>query len=483
MVDKLLPVAALSLLIVLFSARYWATSLKAVFVLVLLEGALRKWILPGFADLIYFGKDVLLVGVYLGFYLYGPGLRKRSTPPVWMPILGIKLSLLPVLLLSLSPVTGSVIATILGMRGYFFYLPIAFILPYAFPNRQGMIREVAIYTLLAIPVCLLGVAQFRSDGFSVINTYASGISAYGASTFGDGTGTVRVTGTFSYLTGHVVFVCIFIALALAQVVNPQTPYRRTLIYAVIPLLLGNVLMSGSRAAALTCLLTIIGFVANKMGALSSVGRWRAMKVTVGLSLAGTVMLVYGFSNAADKLYARSVGSSDSVQIRLLDMPLEHLSRAWEAGGLTGCGVGVTNPVTIALRNRLGIPEPERLPGAYDMEVGSVFAEIGLTGFFSWYMFRGLVLYSLWLALRRCKDEELRPYLLVTLLVSLPFFLQSLVLNHVACVLFWGLTGLSLTVVRFTCAASQPVSLSNQEGMSTNRRRTRSRATGRELRTA
>lgn len=403
--------------------------------------------------MVYFAKDAVLVGVYIGFWLYGPGCRRRSMPPQWLPLAGIKLSLIPITLLALNPSTGSVTASLLGMRGYFFYLPIILIVPYIFRDRSAMLREMAIYTMMAIPVCLLGVIQFRSDSFSVINTYASGTSEFGAATFGGAAGQVRVTGTFSYLTGHVVFVTTFVALAIAQIANAKTPFRRTIIYIVIPLLLGNVLMTGSRAAFITCAATLIGFAANKMGTVSTAGRWRAFKVTAAVSGVVVLACVYAFSDAANALHGRANAANDSLVGRLVEMPIHHLNQGWDDGGISGCGIGTTSAATAALRRRLGIPDPQTIPQAYDMEIGSVFAEIGLLGFVCWYAFRLLILGSLWSMYQRCRDEQLRPVILSTFLISIPFFVQSLVLNHVACVLVWGMTGLSLAACRFSQKAT------------------------------
>lgn len=425
-----------------------------MFVLVLLEGALRKWIVPGAADLVYFAKDVVLVGVYIGFWGFGPGNRKRSTPPDWLPNWEIKLLLIPIVLLTFNPNIGSPLASVLGVRGYLFYLPMVLVMPYIFTDKESMIRQVSIYALMAIPVCLLGVVQFNSDSFSVINTYASGTTQWGASTFGGSDGAVRVTGTFSYLSGHVVFVCIFTALTVALVASPKTPFRSVLAFCVLPLVVGNIFMSGSRAAVLASLVTVAGLLINRMGALTKLGRWRATKSIVVLWIGIFVIAGTVFRDAAGAMQGRNDRVKDSLAARLIEMPLNHVSIAWENGGLLGCGVGTTNPAVRVLRSRLGIGEIEQHPGYYDMELGQVFAEVGLAGFVAWYTFRVLVLLSLWRAYKRCQDEQLRVFILATFFAYIPFMLVSLVLNHVACVLLWGMVGLSMSATRFSEPARQ-----------------------------
>src|SRR5260370_9373462 len=53
------------------AVRYWQRALFGVFVLLVFEGALRKWALPAAQAQIYLLKDVILLAVYLGFILDG----------------------------------------------------------------------------------------------------------------------------------------------------------------------------------------------------------------------------------------------------------------------------------------------------------------------------------------------------------------------------------------------------------------------------
>ncbi len=432
---------------IVLAMRNWAVSLKLVFVILLVEGAFRKWIVPGASDFVYFIKDAVLIGVYLGFWVKGFQ-RPRKMDLSAFPMAGLRLSLLPVILLSFNPNVGSLSAALLGARGYLFYLPIVFIVPYIFKDRETMIRQVTMYTLLAIPVCLLGVLQFRSDSFSVINTYASGTSQWGASMIGS-SGKVRVTGTFSYLSGHVVFVSVFSALAIALISMRGAPYKKTLTYVALPLLVGNVFMSGSRAAFLVFAVIAVGFAINKMGALSPAGRRHAARTVAAIAFAAIVLGGVLFYDAVDALYTRSKNASDSIKVRLVDQTVDSLSQAWEKGGLLGCGVGTTSPAVRALRRRLRLPMPKHRPGFYDHEMGQVFAEIGFAGLIAWYSFRALVVVSTWRAYKMCRDEQLRTLILAAFLVSGPYLIMSLVLNHVACVLIWGMAGLSLAALRFS----------------------------------
>ena len=74
----LLMVGALGALgIIAWSYSNWRAAVKIAFVAVLLEGAIRKWILPQGQELVYFLKDVFLVGAYLKFY-FAPDPEMRA---------------------------------------------------------------------------------------------------------------------------------------------------------------------------------------------------------------------------------------------------------------------------------------------------------------------------------------------------------------------------------------------------------------------
>ena len=64
----------------LWAVRRWRLAVQLAMVLLVFEGAIRKWLAPGAQDLVYFAKDVLLLGVYVGFFRELPRLRARLPP-------------------------------------------------------------------------------------------------------------------------------------------------------------------------------------------------------------------------------------------------------------------------------------------------------------------------------------------------------------------------------------------------------------------
>ena len=52
------------------SSLNWRRTVKVVLVLLVIEGALRKWVLPQASDVMYFLKDIVLLGGYLKYYAF-----------------------------------------------------------------------------------------------------------------------------------------------------------------------------------------------------------------------------------------------------------------------------------------------------------------------------------------------------------------------------------------------------------------------------
>jgi hypothetical protein len=428
------------LLVLGFACRDWKLSIKIALVLVLYEGAIRKWILPQASDLVYFAKDVFLIGAYFRYFTEKRSPLWKRWPPV--PVTAIQVCAVIVLLGALNPNIGSVCAALLGAKGYLLYVPLLFVVPALFRNFDELRDNLVWYMLLTIPIGLLGILQFKSDRFSVLNTYAGGVDAMSVSMI-TGSGTVRITGTFSYLSGHVVYTCVFFALNVALICTEGIRFRRVLTFVSLPLLVANAFMGGSRAAVAVQVFVALGFLITLL--ISASGRLR--RSLIALSFAGTAIAFATtnlFPDALDASMGRMMNSSDSFYGRTVESPISHVNLAYSRVGLIGAGIGTTTPAVSALRSRLNLPPIAFHPGYYDGEMSQVMAELGLMGFGAWYSLRLLVIVSILRAYRTARSSVSKPLALAALLLAAPYFLLSLVLNPVAGVLVWAMCGIGMT---------------------------------------
>src|SRR5436189_2773706 len=96
-----------------------------------------------------------------------------------------------------------------------------------FSNKEKLIGFLRWYVLLAIPVLILSVSQFgTSDQTSVLNRYAwnqdaveSDVEGAGIAAFADSAGNtyVRVTGTFSYISGLAIYLPVVFSMLLGLI--------------------------------------------------------------------------------------------------------------------------------------------------------------------------------------------------------------------------------------------------------------------------
>src|SRR6202035_2341561 len=238
---------------VLWSMVRWRQAVQIGMVLVVLEGAIRKWVVPGRQALAYFAKDVFFLGAYLG-YLRSPA--RLRFPPARLPALSVTLGASAILgLLEIfNPELPNVLVGILGVKSYFFYVPLLFVLPATFRSDVELGRFLRRYALLSIPVGLLALAQFFSPSSSALNTYARASDEGYVTTFGS-SNFVRVTGTFSYISGYASYLFATAILILAILGTIGWRFKRNLwIYLALGMTLLGMLMTGSRGPVFTLIL-------------------------------------------------------------------------------------------------------------------------------------------------------------------------------------------------------------------------------------
>jgi hypothetical protein len=426
-----------TLVLMLFSYNYWRTAVKIAFILVLFEGAIRKWGFPQAQELIYFGKDMILMGAYLRFYFSSdPELKSYRLE---MPMMMIFVTLLLVGLTALNPNIGSPILAAVGLKGYFMYIPMCFMMPYLFRTQKEMISQLTYYALLATPICILGFLQWKSDRFSMLNTFAAGMGDEGATGFGFGD-KARITGTFSYLTGHSTFVTFFIGLHVALLTCVQPAWRKVWLMVNLPLLLANGFMGGSRSAILSSGIVAGGFLliafVYKIGSNA-----KAIRYLLLGGAASFVGVVFFFQDTMQTWFYRAT-NSDTFKQRVVDSSLTSFKLLTIDEIAMGYGMGTTMPAVIQVRNILRIAPPKDRPPLMDYEMMQVVIELGFICTFIWYGFRLYILGSTFTWFRNCPASDVRSIVLLGVLVQIPYLYLSAVLNHTANFLLWGAIGLS-----------------------------------------
>lgn len=192
------------------------TVVKLVFViyfLFLLEGMLRKWVAPQLSDVLYFMRDPFVLIVY--WIAFSRGLvRAQGWLLAWL-IVAAATTVCGMMVLALNGM--GLIAGLLALRSYWFYMPLAFVVASCF-EKGDLFRFVRLNLMLAVPISLLVLSQYRSAPGAFINR---GIDA-DAPVATVVEGVVRPYGVFTYTGQHVVYVASLLAsLALAWILRRE----------------------------------------------------------------------------------------------------------------------------------------------------------------------------------------------------------------------------------------------------------------------
>jgi O-antigen ligase len=434
----MLVIVAVSCFLLLLGAVRWRQAVICVLVLVVFEGALRKWAFPDFAEFIYLAKDILLLGAYAGFW--GPRLLlRRKLFPRHPANAALAAFALVAVLQVANPWLPNIWVGLFGIKAYLLYVPLMYMVPAVFPTTDAMEKFWRRYLLIAFVPLLLGPVQFASSPDSILNRYAwEDELAPGVATFGV-VNRARITATFSYMSGYTAYLMLLAAAALALVVFGSGKLGPRLLYSLLALTMANVLMTGSRGTVLRVVLVSVTLLTLVF--LQGRRRWgRVLTAAIGLSLVG-VLVAISFPDAVAAFFGRVEANVDLEEriTGLVTVP------AWALGesGVIGYGIGNTHQARRFLVSE--VADDTFLPAA-EGEWERIIIELGPVGFALVLLARVLVVWRLWSAWRCPMEDAYRPYLAAAFLVALVNVPGPLVFNHTASLLYWFIAGFGLVPI-------------------------------------
>lgn len=206
------------------------------FWLLIFEGALRKWILPGLSNPLLIIRDPVVVAIYV--VAGTSGLFPKNGFVIWTAGLG-----LTCFLASEIGGEGNLLVSLFGLRTNFLHLPLIFLLPNVF-GKEDLEKMAKWFFISSIPMCLLVLAQFQASPDHWLNRGAGGAengqleSAYGK---------IRPPGTFSFTVGLASYLCVGAAFAVWSLMQQRSKNQK-LANIALPALAVMVGVSGSRSA-------------------------------------------------------------------------------------------------------------------------------------------------------------------------------------------------------------------------------------------
>jgi len=427
---KIILAAILSALFVLNLS--WRNCVKLCLFLVVIEGALRKWVFPQASEFIYFAKDAVIIVAYLKFYS-SHSFKQYSTQLIRNETLKILLLISAgfILLQIFNMNSGSPIVGVLGARNYLLYAPLMFICSELFESQEDLARFLRRYLLITIPVFILAVYQNRMPAAHWINTYVATAADVSHGYIGT---SVRVTSTFSYIAGYTSYLltCAALVIPLLIVVHPLK-WKITFILILLSVTAG-MLLSGSRGPVVGMGLFMLGYIVINAN-FRRLGLYKRLIIPVFLATSG---IIYWFSSLLSENIARLLATQD-LNTRIVATFLTPFTFI-QHSGLIGFGVGSTYQALPRLRELFGVPYGTYIPIFYESEPERIMLELGPVGFLIWYALRIGLLIALYRTHKRLTMPLFRELALTAFLLHMVLLPGQTVFQITALVYYWFTAG-------------------------------------------
>lgn len=372
------------------------TAIWVYFWLMIVEGALRKWVFPGFSDLLFVIRDPVVV------LAYGMALR-AGIFPLRLSILLVGLMAALSLMFALLG-NASVLVVLFGLRTDFLHLPLVFLMP-AVMNRDDVKQIGRWAMILSVPILLLMIRQFNSAADDPINVAAGG-SLNGQ--IRGAMGRIRPPGPFSFISGPVVYYGL-VAAFVCHGWMERRAYPRWLLLAATVTTIAAVPISISRSLLMGVLI-VLAFAATVLlrrpqSALRLVGPM-AIGVAMFAAMADTDY-VQAFSTRWEEAEVAGGGDfSSNVVGRLLELFTHPFTIASDAP-IFGHGIGMgTLAGARLLTGQFTFALSESELGRNVMELGPILGFV----FIAWRAWLAVILIAKgWQ--RVCRDADSLPWLL------------------------------------------------------------------------
>lgn len=349
---------------------YWFRWVLGVLLFLLIfDGSVRKWLLPGAEQLVFIAKDVLLLtALFLWLVLRGGKPQARLHP--WVRLM-FALYAYWVLLRVFSTSLPNLAVGLWGVKSHLLYASVLLFLPLAYPRLEDLFAVLEkIYPWVVIPVCSLAFVQVLAPADSFLNQQVRG-GEEGIAYFGDA-GLVRVTGTFSYISGMAAFVQATCLLGMALYLAGA---RSRLFLVGLGFALAALPVTGSRAVV-AVVMAGAGIMLLAAKTSGAVGLKTVVRVVLVFAVLGGISLYT--QQDTWTAFSQRVEGARADQNRTITAFTNAFDYMEEAG-LTGFGTGAANLGAPAVAGSVVPFSWLPFGNAFEEESGRIVIELGIIG--------------------------------------------------------------------------------------------------------
>ena len=308
----------------------------AYFLLLIFEGALRKWVLPGLANPLLLVRDPVVAVCY--FIALRNGKFPTGAFVMSALFLGIVSFMFSFLVNSAGSIQRILMVTGFGFHANFLHIPMIFLIRDAFDRDR--LRVIGKWTLLIAPAtAVLIFLQFRGGPDAFVNRGAgkdSGQIWIGIS----GSDKVRPAGFFSYNTGNAAYLALVAAFLLNAMLVRKGISKQMLVISGMSLA-----VAGSLSISRTAVMSIVVVFAGAVLCMLLAPRLATRSILIGFMVGVLYLVASQFSvlgEAAGMLQTRvaeSGGLKEGGAMRFLNNFIEPF-QVLERAGFLGFGLGM-----------------------------------------------------------------------------------------------------------------------------------------------
>jgi len=309
----------------------------AYFILLILEGALRKWILPAYSGPLLIVRDPILL------LIYGIAIYRGEFP--WNGWIRAVLALAVACTMASIAAGCALKITLFGLRTDFWQVPLIFLMPSILTGDD--VRRIGRWMLFLLPaMALLALLQFRAGPQSWLNATTGGAMSDQSQQLFAAAGRVRPSGTFSFVTGMVSFLALGSAFLIEAFLEEAARLWLWVSTGGLVLALG---ISGSRSAIL-----YVGIVAATAGVMCLEDRTLMRRIALPLIVAAVAFAaLHGLADFRAGLDVNKGRFDDAGGLKegILYREAGDFASAWNAektAGWLGTGLGLGTSVGAGL---------------------------------------------------------------------------------------------------------------------------------------
>ena len=309
------------------------------FWLLLVEGALRKWVVPQLSNPLLIVRDPVVLLVY--WLAIRAHVFPRNRFIVALGVISVLASLVTfVPLWPYIPPLRIALVTGYGFRSSFLHLPMIFIIGSVM--RMEDVKRMGWWTLvITIPMVVLMVGQFQSAPDSFLNRTAGGEGEMMQSALGK----VRTAGPFSFVVGVVSYFGLATGFLIWAALRGKV-YPNWLLYGSGAAMVIGVAVSGSRSVVGACVVvgcSLIVILFLRPAALNRFGQTLLVTLVLGLLVAQTPIFKEGLNVLTTRFNEVAEATETSIGLGIAERMVEQFTEGFHTlkeAPFLGYGLGV-----------------------------------------------------------------------------------------------------------------------------------------------